>query len=221
MNGTGQYRVGGNPPALSDLGRYDVNRSGQVEAIWNPLYHRQTYAQAGQLLLTFFQTPLGAAATPTLASTNMKSAGQLPRPQEFLCTGIQVHLRSPAAVGRQAANVTTVTTNWNNLEAALESLSWLDFTIGSKSYVQDGPLSKFPPQFGLGGVGATSIFAAAAQTAVIDYAKGAGRYYAISPVRIPANQNFSVTLNWTAVQAIAADSLCSVILDGYLYRLSQ
>lgn len=221
MNGTGQYRVGGNPPALGDLSRFDVNRAGAVEAIWNPLYHRQTYAAAGQTQLTFFQTPKGAAATPTFGSTNMLAAGSLPTPQQFLCTGIQVHLRSPAVPGRQAANVTAVASNWNNMDAALESLSWLDFQIGSKSYSIDGPLSKFPAMFGLGGVAATAIYAAAAQTSLVDYAKASGRYYAISPVRIPANQNFSVTLNWTAAQGIAAESYMTVVLDGYLYRLSQ
>jgi len=221
MNGNGQYRVGGNPPALADLSRFDVNRSGLVEGVWNPLYHRQTYVAAGQLSLMFFQIPLGQAAAPTLASTNMRAAGQLPSPQQFLCTGLQVHLKSPSAVSRQAAAVTTIGTNWNDLDDALESLSWLDFQVGSKSYVQDGPLSKFPAMFGLSGVGAISVFAAGAQSNIIDYAKSAGRYYAISPIRIPANQNFSVTLNWPAVQTIAADSTITVVLDGYLYRLSQ
>lgn len=217
----GQYRVGGNPPSIADLAKYDVNRAGLVEGIWNPLYHRQTYAAAGQTLLTFFQTPVGNAATPTNAETNMLAAGQLPRPQEFLCTGIQVHLRSPAAPSRTAAAATTIGTNWNNVDAVFESLSWLNFTIGSKAYVIDGPLSKFPPMFGLDGNQAASMWAAAAQSTVFDYARPTGRYYAIAPVRIPANQNFSVSLNWSAVQAIAASTYITVVLDGYLYRLSQ
>lgn len=221
MNGIGQYRIGGNPPSLGDLSKFDVNRAGSVEAIWNPLYHRQTYALAGQTQLTFFQTPKGNVNSPTYGSTNMLAAGSLPTPQQFLCTGIQIHMKSPSAPSRQAAAVATVGTNWNNVDAALESLSWLDFQIGSKSYAIDGPLSKFPAMYGLGGNAAVGVFAAGAQVNLFDYAKASGRYYAISPVRIPANQNFSVTLNWVAVQAIAADALITVVLDGYLYRLSQ
>lgn len=221
MNGTGQYRIGGNPPALADLARFDVNRAGAVEAIWNPLYDRQTYPTTGVLRQTFFQTPVGQATTPTLSFTNMKAAGQLPRPQEFLCTGIQVHMKSPNAPSRQAAAVTTVGLNWNEINNVFESLSYLDFEIGSKSYVQDGPLSKFPPMFGLAGAAAISVFAAGAQSNIIDYAKPSGRYYAISPVRLPANQNFSVTLNWNALQTVTVETIITVVLDGYLYRLSQ
>lgn len=224
MNGNGgQYNVAGRIPGLGQLRQYNVNRPDQVEGIWNPLYHYQTYADGGYTQLGFFQTNVGAAGV-TLSTTNMKTPGMLPRPQEFLCVGIQVYYRSSTTISTTGATPAAYE-NWNNVEQVLESPSWLQFTIGSKDYVMDGPLVKFPQQFGLTGVMDSSQGADSDTTALTviqgDYARSQGRYYAITPLKIPANQNFIVTLNWDTAVDVDTGTRIGVILDGYLYRLSQ
>ena len=88
---------------------------------------------------------------------------------------------------------------------------------------QAGPLGKFPPTFGIGGFAAYMGSTTADMNGrATDYAKAAGRYYSITPVKIPANQNFNVSANFpTAIASATATALIGVILDGFLYRLSQ
>jgi len=208
-----------NPPNMNQLRDYNVNREGQVEVIWQPTYDYLTYAAAGQSQLTFFQRTVGSGGT-TYADTNMLAAGQFPRPQEFLVTGVQIIVAQaalPSVVGTAAALLSNV----NDLFEMLVLPSWLELTIGSKVYLRDGPLLKYPQQFRLmPSTQLAATFTAQAYMAT-DYCAAAGKYYAITPVKIPANQNFSVTLNWPTVTAITAATRIGVILDGFQYRLSQ
>lgn len=208
------------PPSIPNLKGYNVNRAGQYEVIWQPTYDYQVYPAAGATQFTFFQTTVGAAGA-TLATTNIRAAGQFPRPQEFLCTGIQILFTPGNTVADAQAADGTALENWNDVTDVLFGNAFLDLFIGSKSYLQDAPLAKFAQQFritgnpdiGGGGTLATYTF--------VDYAVSCGRYYSITPVKIPANQNFNVTLNFPAVIATAVDATVGVILDGFLYRLSQ
>lgn len=210
------------PPDISALTSYNVNRAGQPEVIWQPLYDYQAYPMAGTTQLTFFQTPVGGSGT-TLGDTNMSSQGMLPRPQEFLITGIQVYFKPGNAVARAGVAPTVVQENWNDVNDILFGESYLKLFIGSKDYLVDGPLGKFVSCFGITGGGwrSDTTTAAATQTAFIDYAKHAGRYYSITPVKLPANQNFNVTLNFPTAIAASVAGTIGVILDGFLYRLSQ
>lgn len=208
-----------NPPQLTALRNYDVNREGQVEVIWQPIYDYLTYALAGQTQLTFFQRTVGAGGT-TYADTNMLAAGQFPRPQEFLCTGIQIMV-AQAGLPSTTAAAAAVLPNVNDVFEMLVLPAWLEFTIGSKVYLRDGPLVKFPQQFRLAPNEQISGTFAAGTFMAVDYAAAAGKYYAITPVKIPANQNFSVTMNWPAAVSITAATRIGVILDGFQYRLSQ
>ncbi len=209
------------PPDIGALQSYNVNRAGQPEVIWQPLYDYQAYAMGGATQFTFFQTPQGQGGT-TLGDTNMTSPGMLPRPQEFLVTGIQVYFKPGNAVARAALAATVVQENWNDVNDILFGESYLNFFIGSKSYLVDGPIAKFTSCFGIAGGGwRNGTTAADMNTSFIDYAKHSGRYYSITPVKLPANQNFNVTLNFpTAIGASVAGTI-GVILDGFLYRLSQ
>lgn len=199
------------PPSIAALKRYNVNREGQFEVIWQPVYEYQDYAAAGQNQLTFFQNPVGAVAGG-LSTTNMRSAGQFPRPQEFLVTGIQVTFEVGAAVAAAAAIATNVQDAFDVMNSGN-----LELFIGSKSYLNDAPLGVFPQQYGLQvedeqGTGAFGS----------NYARPQGKYYSITPVKIPANQNFNVTLNWPeGVVATVTAAVIGVRLDGFLYRLSQ
>lgn len=200
---------------------FNVNRAGQKESVWQPLYHYQTYGTAGTTQLTFFQDPVGSGGR-TYADTNMTSAGQLPKPQSMLVTAVQVVFISGAAVSVAAAPAAN--DYWLDMMALFES-GWLEFFIGSKTYLRDAPIGKFSNDFRLAGHAAASdsTTAAAAQNVQIGYATFAGPKYQITPIQLIANQNFNVTLNWPAAVATPSgvDGRIGVILEGFLYRLSQ
>jgi hypothetical protein len=217
----GIMKRGNLPPSTGAAKKFDVNRKGAVEAIYQPLYDFQTYAAAGQTSLTFFALPLGQGGK-TYADTNMEAAGALPAPKEMLVTGIQVVFFpgvDVALYGGGAAN-----THWRDSWAVFQS-GYLDFFIGSKSYLTDAPIGKFSNDFRLAGAAALSdsTTAGAGQDNQIGYATWAGPRYEITPVKLVSNQNFNVTLNWPA--AVATPSTVAarigVILEGFLYRLSQ
>ena len=210
------------PPSIPALRGYNVNRAGQFEVIWQPHYDYQTYGSAGATQFTFFQTTVGAAGA-TLATTNIRAAGQFPRPQEFLVTGIQVLFTPGNAVALAAQGTAIAQENWNDVSDVMFGTAFLDLFIGSKSYLQDAPLAKFTQQFRLTGNSdqADSTTLGASQKTFVDYSVHAGRYYSITPIKIPANQNFNVTLNFPAVIAVNVDATIGIVLDGFLYRLSQ
>lgn len=209
------------PPNIAALRKYNVNRVGQYEVIWQPLYEYQTYPTTGQTLLTFFQNTVGSIAGGK-STTNVVAAGQLPRPQEFLITGIQVTFEVGAAIAVDA--IARVQTNWQDAFDVANAGN-LDLFVGSKSYLTDAPIGVFPQQFGIGGAGNTAAATTTAATdiaKVLDYARPVGRYYSITPVKLPANQNFNVTLNWPeGVVTVTTAGVIGVRLDGFLYRLSQ
>jgi len=200
-----------NPPNIEALRAYNVNRAGKVEVIWQPTYEYQDYLVAGHTQLTFFQNTVGSVAGG-LSVTNVRAAGQFPRPQEFLITGIQVTFEVGAVVAQAAAAVAS------NLQDSFDVLNSgnLELFIGSKAYLNDAPVGVFPQQYGI----ATAVQTGA--TTAADYARPAGRYYQITPVKIPANQNFAVTLNWPeGAVPVVTQATIGVRLDGFLYRLSQ
>lgn len=211
------------PPPLGALRNYAVNREGQNEVVWQPIYHYQDYAAAGTTQLTFFQDTVGTAGT-TLADTNIRQAGTLPAPQEFLLTGIQVMFLAQNAISSADAAVGTTQDNWVDTFDVMFGDGWLELFIGSKPYLQDGPLAKFTQQFRLGGIAniARGTGGAGADTVnFVDYAVHSGRYYSITPVKLPTTQNFAVTINFPTVITVVTQARIGVILDGFLYRLSQ
>jgi len=198
------------PPNIAALKKYNVNRVGNIEVIWQPTYEYQTYPVGGQTQLTFFQNPVGAIAGG-LSATNVRSAGQFPRPQEFLITGIQVTFEVGAAVSVAAA----VQTNLQDVFDVSNSGN-LELFIGSKSYLNDAPIGVFPQQWGIQNDNAAGAVVSS------DYSRPVGKYYQITPVKIPANQNFNVTLNWPeGAVPVTTAGVIGVRLDGFLYRLSQ
>jgi len=216
------------PPNLRKLRGYDVNRAGQVEGIFQPLYDFQDYPAAGATQLTFFAQPIGQNGR-TFEDTNMESAGQMPAPKEQLVTNIQVVLLSnldPVVDGSTPAVATS--SQWNDV-ATIFGGGYLDFFIGSKSYLTDAPLGKFSNDFRLAGTSALAdAGGAGAALSKMDYATFAGPMYEITPTRLVSNQNFNVTLNWKAALPLPSsvvsgnvEARIGVILGGFLYRLSQ
>lgn len=209
------------PPSLQDLREYNVNRAGQVEVIWQPTYEIQAYPAAGSTQITFFQNTVGAGGL-TKADTNMEAAGQFPRPKEFLITGIQVFFEPGNVVAQNLGSA--VQENWNDVSDVMNGAGFLNLFIGSKDYLSDAPLSKFTQQFRLGGVANQAAATTTAATdfgPMVDYAVHSGRYYSITPVKLPSNQNFNVSLNFPTAIAVNAAGRIGVILDGFQYRLSQ
>ena len=214
-------------PSRAELSKYSVNRPGW-EVIKQSLYDYQAYAAAGQTQLTFFALPVGQGGK-TLSDTNMSLAGQLPANQEFLVQSIEVMFwptvpavaaANPSAFGAQAVAAGV------NDAAVVARTGNLTFTIGSKPYLQEAPLGRFPPKTHLQINAALSDVSTAAGNlqSRIAYAYSVGRPYLITPVdlNLVSTQNFQVTLNWPeGVQAITNPGRIGIILDGLLYRRSQ
>jgi len=219
------------PPTLQQVQQFAVNRQGQEEVVWNPLYDYQAYAAAGQTKLTFFANPIGqgtttapgASGAKNEADTNMEAAGQLPSPQRFFCIGIETLFWPGSAVNASGA-ITTNGLNWQDVWTVSKS-GFIRLKIGSKTYVTDGPLGVFPAGTRLAGAAAVTdaTTAGAALHSQIDYAVMAGPAYEITPFWIPSNQNFSLTMQWPAAVALPSTvaGRIGVRMLGYLYRLSQ
>lgn len=205
------------PPKIQDSKKFDVNRKGMVEAIWQPLYDYQKSSGAGDAtdlnaVYTFFALPVGQN-DKTFEDTNMESAAALPAPKEMLVTHIEVVFipgEDPASANGN--------TNWNDMNNLMK-VGFLDFFIGSKSYLKDAPIGKFSNSFRLGGVASTGNVAGSTDN--VSYATFTGALYEITPIKIVSNQNFNVTVNFPKGVTVAAGWRMGVILGGFLYRLSQ
>lgn len=210
-------------PTLAELQQYDVNRRGEYEGIRQSLYDSATYVTAGQTQLQFFQIPQGQSSK-TIADTNMKAAGQLPQPQHFLVESIELYVYP--GVLPVIEDTTIAESEFTNDMYTIAKSGSLDFFIGSKSYLEEAPLNRFPPKTKLEARFATHFTQAVAadQQIQMDYAAWVGRpYYLDPPVLLVPNQNWNVNLSWPTVVATpsGADAKIFVVLDGILYRQSQ
>lgn len=216
-------------PNRTQLAGYAVNRAGW-EAIRQTLYDSQAYAAAGQTQLLFFQVPAGQSGK-TLSDTNMTLAGQLPANQEFLVQSIEVHFfpTVPAAVANNMAAFGAGAIAQQVNDAYLVGRTGnLNLVVGSKPYLQEAPLGRFPPKthFDVHAALSDATTAGAAQQSRITAPFWVGRPYLLSPAEIylVSTQNFAVTLGWPeGVQALPSGNpgRLVVVLDGFLYRRSQ
>lgn len=232
-------------PNVQTAAQYDVNRIGQAEGVRQSLYDSIIYPNAGQANIVLFQLPQGqgTSSSPSNSAnakgiwdTNMEAAGQLPSPKAFLVESIELFYLPgsattaggyvPQVVFAFAASVTQTT----NIGAAVNDANLimqqgeLQFFIGSKSYLDEAPLMRFPPkvQFtldasfasnstSLGLVGAASF-------------KNTGRpYYLNPPIFLTPTQNWKISLNFPSAQTTVSGFAGRIIsvLDGFLYRNSQ
>ena len=209
-------------PTTADLQKYAVNRAGESEVIGSALYDFTTYAAVGQTELNFFQTPQGQGGK-TLAETNMEAAGTLPAPKNFIVRALEVCFWPGVLPGTfGAANAADLV---NDVWTVAKS-GYLEFYVGSKNYIQEGPIGVFPALNGLvvQGALADQTTAAANQHSMIQYANMAGRAYTlVSPISLVSNQNFRVSLKWPTAVALPSGiaGRIGVRLRGDLFRLSQ
>lgn len=216
-------------PSQAGLSKYNVNRPGW-EAVRQSLYDFQTYAAAGQTTMTFFAVPNGQSSK-TLSDTNMTLAGQLPAAQEFLVNSVEVYFRTttpaPSASTADAAVAAPALATHINDSYLVSRTGNLTLTIGSKPYLQEAPLGRFPPKTHFELDAATALATTVAADSIesrMAIARWVGRPYLLSPadLRLTSSQNFSVSLNWPeGVQAITSAARIGVVLDGILYRRSQ
>ncbi len=220
------------PLSFNDAEKYRVNRSQEYEVTRQSLYDATTYAAAGQTSLTFFQLPIGQSGK-TIADTNMELAGQLPAPKYFLVESIEILFfpgDDPVSVDNSAASPDAIATNFANDVYAVEQSGSLNFFIGSKTYLEEAPLGRFPPKTRLEtefafAKNSTTAQAESSNQISADYAAFCGRPYFLDPymILLAPTQNFNVTLTWPVAVALPStvDARIQVTLDGVLYRLSQ
>jgi hypothetical protein len=210
-------------PSLAQLQQYNVNRPDAVEAVRASLYDTLAYAQAGQTQLKFFQTPKGQGGK-TDADTNMTFAGALASPQSFLIQTIELYFFPGMAPGvLDAANTPIAPTFSNDVYNFYKPGAWLELFIGSKAYLDEAPLMKFPPRCGLGGFASNQSNASTSTSSVqLNYASAGGPVYEVDPpILLVPTQNFAVSLNWPAAVGISAAGSVMCNLGGILYRNSQ
>lgn len=210
-------------PTLTELQKYNVNRPDQVEAIRSSLYDTVAYQQAGQTQLQFFQTPKGQSGK-TLADTNMTAAGSLPSPQSFLIETIELYFFPTDTPGQlSAANTPEIPAYVNDVWKFYKPGAWLELFIGSKAYLDEAPLMKFPPRCGLTGFSSSSDAASTGTSStMVNYASAGGPVYELDPpILLVPTQNFVVTLNWPAAVALSAAGTVVCQMGGILYRNSQ
>jgi hypothetical protein len=233
-----------NVPSLADLQKFSVNRNGAPEVVRQTLYDFQLYPTAGNPQLSFFQNPVGqgvtsangatAGAAKSKADTNMTLSGQLPNPQAFLVESIEV-IFQPGSVSTANTFTPYNPAQFNSVETAILldaandvvsvlSCGFLDFFIGSKSYLTEAPLFSFPCKTGISVESAFATNSATTGAMFSVNARSVGRPYYIDPmISLMATQNFNITLNWPASIATPSgfNGRIGIKLDGMVYRNSQ
>jgi hypothetical protein len=230
-------------PTLLQLSKYKVNRQG-AEGIRQSLYDHLLYPTAGQNQMNFFALPQGQGVTSalggvvgtskTIADTNMDNSGMLPAGKSFLITSIEV----PFFAGT-VSTANTFTQSVPSVFAAVAAAAVmgqvndvatfymsgsLKLFIGSKTYLEEAPILRFPPKTQLTIDGSVSSNSATTSEVALASAKISGRPYMVEPpIYLENNQNFVVQLNWPGAVATPSgfNGRVGVILDGYLYRNSQ
>lgn len=202
---------------------YNVNVPAVMEAITQPLYSYQPYPTAGFTQpAQFFQSqPIGSI---TAEDTNMQLAGQLPAPQSFLVQSVCIDFLPgiPAARFGVESAIGQLPDVYQVLRRGV-----LTLTIGSKPYLQLGPLVHMPPRAHVNGVAAVadSTTPGASLQTFISVGFSDGPVFNPRPLLIPASQNFSVSLSWPAgaVPLPSGDTAARIGIQllGTLYRPAQ
>jgi hypothetical protein len=232
-------------PTLADLQRYRVNRAGEPEVVRQSLYDFQVYPTAGQTQLTFFSQPVGqgktsssgatAGSAKTRADTNMELAGQLPRFKNQLVECIEVYWSAGSVSTTDTFTLANITAfaataaaavgggKVNDINAIAVTGS-VQFFIGSKIYLEEAPIGRFPPKTRLEVEAAVASNSATTAEVIVSNAYMAGRpYYLEPPVVLTDSQNFNVQCNWPVAIATPSgfNGRIGVVLDGYLFRAAQ
>lgn len=231
-------------PSLQDARQnYSVNRLDATEGIRQSLYDFQLYPTAGLTQATFFQAPQGQGLSSHAGNvnnvkgiwdTNMESAGQLPNPKRFLIESIEVSFEAGSSAAANtfavvspiafaAAAGATVGSFISDLNL-IRQVGSVGLFIGSKYYLLESPIGRFPPKVRPEFTGTAFSNSATVGEVFAGTLKQVGRPYFIEPaIFLESTQNFAVNILFPAAQATPSgfNGRIGVILDGYLYRNSQ
>lgn len=222
-----------------------VGMRGQADVVWSPLWDFQQYPAAGGLNFTFFSLPQGqgvssapaaGAVAKTKADTNMQSANQLGKGNDFLGVraevlfypGVTNSTATPFGIflGRGSVALANVGQFENDMWAVGNG-GTLKLAIGTdRNYIlEDGPLFMFPPvtRMALAAAISNTFDSDSTATAVVEeisYSAWSGTPYNMVAVFIESQQVFTVQMQFPA--AIATPSTVAgrigVRLGGYLSR---
>lgn len=220
----------GRPILTVDELNAHVTQLATQDVIYAPLYDSASWGTAGQTQLTFFTAPVGqgtttapgASGTKTLADTNLNSAGQLTKGNEFYMTG-QEFMFFPGSLPEQDITAAGINGFLNDTYVASKS-GFVTLQVGSnRSYIQDGPLGIFPPNARLYVAAAIGGTDTAATNAILTqtYAAMSGEPYEITPVYIEATLGFQETIQWPAAVTLATTARIFSRMRGYLVRNAQ
>lgn len=235
------HAAAGGRPVLdaSYLQNHSVGVPGQKDVIWNPLYDSISYPSAGALLFSFYSNPIGQGTSSTPGAgavpksyfdTNLTIGNQLTSGNEFYMIGSESdfgpgvsNAALPLTVLPGRANLPTtvgifVNDIWSVGQGGLKTM-----TVGTdRKYVQDGPLSLFPPTARLAGFAALAEISATA-TGVgseIAYAAWSGETYTVVPIYIQSNQNWTLTVTFNTLIPTPSTQIGRLRdrMRGYLIR---
>ena len=103
---------------------------------------------------------------------------------------------------------------------------WFVLFIGSKEFLVEAPLGKFPPKVRIdvqSSLAADGPLAVPTQLSVIRAQPGGRPYFVQPQITIPSGQNFSVTVNFPGLVPLPSgfNARVGCELYGFLYRNSQ
>lgn len=226
--------------SVASLNKYAVMLNSW-ESVTQELYDSAPYAAAGQAQLTFFATGQGQG-TGVISNTAkgfedtnlLGQGGQMPSGQAYVVSSIEVEFQpgvsnsSPPtntadlpAVGPVAAATATAI----NDTYIFYTSGFLQFNIGSKPYMTNGPLMRFPPSrsFDVSGAMSNATTAASALYTAALFGVARGPVYSLQPnnILLAPTVNFNVTLNWSTLEAITRQARVFVRFGGQLFRAAQ
>lgn len=232
--------AGGRPVLTPDyLNTHRVGVPGVKDVIWNSLYDHIAYPSAGGLLFTFFANPMGqgtssvpgaGAVAKSIGDTNLTIGNQLTSGNEFYMIGSESNFlpgvsnaNLPLTVLPGRANLPTTVGIFVNDVWSVGNGGTKTMTVGTdRKYIQDGPLSRFPPSNRLAVAAAVAQVSATGTGAGIEvsYASWSGETYSITPIYIEANQSFTMSVAFQVLIPTPSTEIgrLSDRMRGYLIR---
>ncbi len=199
-----------------------VNIPGTKEVIWEPLYDTVAYPAGGAATLILFQDQIGKNGK-TLSQTNMDLDGQLPKGKALKVVSIQLAFYTGVQANTQiTGNNIEQESSINDVRTFSENGS-LKFRIGSKEFLRQAPLGKFPAAERISGFadGAISQDTPPNNGNMTSYSAASGRLFTISGLLLESSQNFHIELNDLPPLPSGIDGRIVCTLNGWLGRNAQ
>lgn len=210
-------QAGGRPIVTQQyLKQYSIGTGGK-DIIWQPLRDSLAYPSAGATSFKFMSQPIGQGVTSTLGAgsgtkvlddTNMDLSGILGQGNEFYQIGLEC-MFTPGISGASSAMqipvggevaATSVGMFWNDV-MTVGAAGIVTEKIGTnREYIQDGPLSRFPPATHMIGNAALAALTPTTEATAfglqISYGAWGGESYVIVPLYLTGLQKFTLTLDY-------------------------